>query len=69
METKIYSIKGMGCSGCVDTVQTALEVLEGIENVKVDLESATASVSKASGINDEQVREAVHSAGYEVVQS
>ena len=70
METKIFSIKGMGCSGCVDTVQTALEALEGVENVQVDLESASATLSGSSqSINDKQVIEAVHSAGYEVVQS
>ncbi len=69
METKTYSIKGMGCSGCTDTVKAALEALEGIEKVQVDLESATASVSKAPGINDEQITEAVQAAGYEVVQS
>lgn len=69
METKTYSIKGMGCSGCTDAVKAALEALEGIENVQVDLESATASVSKAPGINDEQVTEAVQAVGYEVIQS
>ena len=70
MVTKTYSIKGMGCSGCADAVRTALEALEGVESVRVDLESASAFLSgTVSSIIDKQVIEAVHSAGYEVVES
>lgn len=57
-------IEGMMCSHCTGRVQKALEALEGVSSVTVDLESGTATVE---GGSPEALRKAVVDAGYEVI--
>ena len=43
------SIEGMVCGTCVNSVQTALGDVEGVESVHVDLSAGTAEVAIAEG--------------------
>ena len=43
MEKK-YKIEGMMCAGCVASVERALNILPGVESVKVDLGTGIAIV-------------------------
>lgn len=61
--TAIYSIEGMSCGHCVAAVEKEVGALQGVEDVRVELESGTARVT-GSGVSDEQVLEAVAEAGY-----
>ncbi len=61
----IVNIGGMGCVGCANTIQDALEDMEGVVEVAVDLENDTASVnyhSDSVSIND--LEQSVEEAGY-----
>ncbi|MDL1975043.1 MAG: copper ion binding protein [Deltaproteobacteria bacterium] len=60
-------IKGMSCNHCVMAVTRALNEIEGIKNVKVDLAKGEADFDEAKTIDMDLVRKAIRKAGYEVV--
>jgi copper chaperone len=60
-------VEGMSCGHCVNHVKTALEDLNGVTNVSVDLDSKTAVVEAGSDIQDADIKFAIEDAGYEVV--
>ncbi len=65
MEQATLKIQGMGCSGCVNTVQEALTELDGVEKALVDLESATAMVEFDSNkVSISECKQAIQDAGY-----
>lgn len=66
MKKKII-VEGMSCGHCVNHVKTALEDLNGVTNVSVDLASKTAVVEADSDIQDADIKFAIEDAGYEVV--
>jgi copper ion binding protein len=67
METKTLKVTGMSCQMCVKHVTQALEGLDGVSEVKVNLEPGTAVVTfdpAATGMA--QFQSAVDEAGYQV---
>lgn len=60
-------INGMSCNHCAMTVTTVLGGIEGIENVRVDLEKGEATFDAAESVDMSIVREKIRNAGYEVV--
>lgn len=57
----------MGCSGCVNSVESALNDLDGVESVSVSLEEGTAEVSFEEGhVQVADFEKAVDEAGYKV---
>ena len=62
---KIIFIEGMSCGHCVKHVKDALEELQGIDTVKVDLENKQAVVE--GNASDETIKEAIEEAGYDVI--
>jgi copper chaperone len=64
MET--IKIKGLSCQHCVMAVTKALDEIEGIENVTVDLERGEASFDKTITVDRETIRKGISDAGYEV---
>ena len=67
MET--IKVKGMSCQHCVQAVTRALNGVEGLENVQVDLDSGQASYDKTKPVDLETIKAAVKEAGYEVENS
>lgn len=65
---KIIAINGMSCNHCVKHVKEALEGLDGVMNVDVNLNSKTAVIETGVNIKDEDIKTAVDDAGYEVVK-
>ena len=62
---EVLNVKGMMCMHCVAHVEKALKAVAGVDQVEVDLEAGTASVT---GTADRQALvAAVTEAGYEVV--
>lgn len=59
--THTYNISGMTCQGCVATVKNDLERLSEIDNVDVDLESQTATITMATHVDTEVLQEALSS--------
>ena len=66
MEKKIQ-IEGMMCQHCVAHVEKALTALGGVSAAQADLESKCATVTLSAPVSDEELKEAVTAAGYEVV--
>jgi copper chaperone len=59
-------IKGMSCNHCVMSVTKALNEIDGIKNVKVDLNKGEASFDEAMPVSMDTVKERIEKAGYEV---
>ena len=66
MEKKIFSIKGMHCATCVQTIEGALEDLKGVSSVNVNFATEAAKVEYDPKIvTDEQIASTVVSVGYQ----
>jgi copper ion binding protein len=66
MKKKII-VEGMSCGHCVNHVKTALEELNGVNSVSVDLDSKTAVVEASGEVDNADIKAAIEDAGYEVV--
>jgi copper chaperone len=67
MDKKIY-ISGMSCQHCIDRVKNALEALDGLNEVNVNLEDGVAHVSLIKNLDDNLIREAIEDAGYAIIK-
>ena len=65
--TTTYTVHGMTCGHCVNSVATEVGRVDGVVAVDVDLATGIVSVSSVGPVSDEAVRAAVDEAGYEVV--
>jgi copper chaperone len=63
MAYKTYTVTGMTCEHCVNTVSTEVGAIAGVQAVAVDLAAGRVTVS-GEGFSDEQIRAAVAEAGY-----
>jgi copper chaperone len=59
-------IKGMSCNHCVMAVTKALKEIDGITNVKVDLQKAEATFDEVKPVDMGIVKERIRKAGYDV---
>ena len=60
-------VKGMSCQHCVMSVTKALNQLEGIKNVQVDLAKGEVRFDNTKNITSDQIQKAITDAGYEVI--
>jgi copper chaperone len=56
----------MTCGHCVAAVTKALESIDGITNIEVDLEAGTATYDEATPVDAAVIRRAIEDAGYRV---
>ncbi len=63
---KTLHIEGMTCGNCVKHTTEALEKLDGVTSVNVDLAAKSAVVEADKDITDDVFKEAVSEAGYTV---
>ena len=61
----VYSVPGMSCQHCVNTLTNEVGAVSGVEGVDVDLSSKTVTVHWQVE-DDTAVREAIEEAGYEI---
>ncbi len=61
---KTISIEGMTCGHCVSHVTEALNGLEGVTSVNVDLAGKKADVDADESVSDDTLKAAVKEAGY-----
>ena len=61
-------IKGMTCDNCARTVKRLFSEIEGVEEVKVDLESGWAEVRTSHEVSDQAFELALEDTAYEVVR-
>jgi len=63
---KTLTIEGMSCGHCVKHTTDALEGLDGVSQVAVDLEKKTAVLEAEGSVTDDMLQNAVKEAGYSV---
>ncbi len=65
---KSVRIKGMTCGHCAMAVTKALNSVDGIRNVQVDLMKGVATYEETKLVDPAVVADAIKKAGYEVVE-
>lgn len=60
-------IKGMSCNHCVMAVTKALQEIEGLEAIEVNLEKNEATYQEAKPVDPALIAEKIKKAGYEVI--
>ena len=63
----ILKVKGMSCQHCVMSVTKALNQLEGIKNIQVDLARGEVRFDNTKEVASSRIDKAIKDAGYEVV--
>lgn len=65
MEKLDFSVEGMSCTGCEQTVTNAVKQVEGVRRVEADHETGNVEVTVESG-DEAGIRQAIHDAGFDV---
>jgi copper chaperone len=65
--TAVYTVSGMTCSHCVNSVTEEVGAIDGVAEVAVVLESGRVTVTSAAPLSLEAVEAAVDEAGYTLV--
>lgn len=60
-------ITGMSCGHCTAAVTKALSAIDGLTEIKVDLERKEASYTETKPVNLETIKSAITKIGFEVV--
>jgi copper ion binding protein len=66
MATNTYTVSGMTCAHCVNSVSTEVGALAGVSDVRVDLVTGQVTVTSEQPLDVDAVRGAVEEAGYEL---
>ena len=64
---KTIKINGMSCDHCVMAVTKALNEIDGIENVRVDLKKGEANFEEKASVDMSLIKEKIEKAGFQVV--
>ncbi|WP_328605951.1 heavy-metal-associated domain-containing protein [Amycolatopsis sp. NBC_00345] len=59
-----YTVSGMSCGHCAQSVTEELTALPGVTDVSVDVETGRVTVKSAEALAEDAVRGAVEEAGY-----
>ena len=64
----VLNVEGMECEHCVEAVKTAVEELDGIMSVFVDLDTNTATIEHDPAVSPvEKIKFAIEEQGFDVV--
>jgi copper chaperone len=63
---KTVKVRGMSCGHCVRAVKKALEQIEGVSNVNVDLLTGEATFEESTPVSAEIIKEIITKAGYDL---
>jgi copper chaperone CopZ len=66
--TKSYTVTGMTCGHCVNSVGSEIKQLPGVSAVQVDLATGAVTVTSDQPLDDAAVAAAVDEAGYEIAR-
>ena len=64
---KTIKISGMSCDHCVMAVTKALNEINGIENIRVDLNKGEANFDEKAFVEMSLIKEKIERAGFQVV--
>jgi copper chaperone len=68
-ESSVYTVTGMSCNHCVQSVTEEISKIDGVSEVAVDLSSGAVTVRSSTPISDADIRAAVEEAGYDLAAS
>ena len=68
MATQTFTVSGMTCSHCVNSVSSEIKQIPGVTGVQVDLASGAVTVTSDQPVDDTAVAAAVDEAGYELAR-
>jgi copper chaperone CopZ len=68
MATKTYTVTGMTCAHCVNSVNAEVRQIPGVSDVQVDLATGGVTVISEQPLDDDAVAAAVDEAGYELAR-
>ena len=63
----VIRINKMSCEHCATKVRTALEELNGVKKVKIDLFRGEATVKSSVSLSINEIKEKVESLGYQFI--
>ena len=63
--TKTFTISGMSCGGCVNSLTRVLKTVPGIQPIKIEVGKAQLRID-ADRVTSQTVRDAVVRAGFDV---
>lgn len=66
MTQQTYTVTGMTCGHCATAVSNELKELEGVSEVRVNVEAGTVEVESAHPLEQSQVAAAIDEAGYQL---
>lgn len=61
-----YVVEGMTCASCAQTIEKAVQKIEGVDVASVNLATEKLSVTYQENVSEEQIKKAVNDAGYGV---
>lgn len=64
--TDRYTVAGMSCQHCIDSVTAEVGKLAGVEQVDIDLAAGTVAVTSTDALALDDVRAAVDEAGFDL---
>ena len=64
MSTTTVTVEGMTCEHCVAAVRSEVGEIDGVTDVRVDLDSGRVAITSEGVLDDDAVRAAVDEAGY-----
>ncbi|GAA4959841.1 heavy-metal-associated domain-containing protein [Actinoplanes utahensis] len=68
MAQQTYTVTGMTCSHCVNSVDAELRQIPGVTDVQVDLASGGVTVTSEQPLDETAVAAAIDEAGYELAR-
>ncbi|MDP9356321.1 MAG: heavy-metal-associated domain-containing protein [Chloroflexota bacterium] len=66
MSEQVYRVPDVSCDHCVRAITEELTKLSGVTEVDVNLESKLVTVRHDDSVSDEQIREGIADAGYDI---
>ena len=67
MSEKTYTIKGMSCGGCVNSLTRVLKSVPGIEPLKIEVGKASLRLD-SDQVSADAVKAAIERAGFELIR-
>jgi copper chaperone len=65
----VLKVKGMSCQHCVMSVTKALNQLEGVKDVQVDLAKGEVRFENTKQVASDRIEKTIVDAGYEVIHA
>jgi copper ion binding protein len=65
--TKEFTVPSMSCQHCVNAITNEVSQVNGVQNVKIDLNTKRVSVQTTEQVSTDEVVNAIKEAGYDDV--